>query len=336
MSIKNYILPILLLNLVLTQTVLSQDTIPSDFEPYGNPIMRIYSNLHSGFSGNEPKSGIEVTRAYLGYEYFISENFTAIIKLDIGSSKDADPITSLKRYAYFKSASINYKNNGLTINFGLIDTRQFKAQEKHWGHRYIFKSFMDEYKYAPSADLGASIEYKFNDKFSADLSFMNGEGYQTAQLDDAFETVVGLSFFPAEKWTIRAFVDYYEKKEIENTAGAFVGYKADKVLLGGEFNYKKNVKFKNHHDSWGVSAYASYFVTHKFQVFGRYDYISTNVLKDEVYSWNWDDDGSKIIAGVQFNPVDKLKIAIDYQGWIPYYSSLDLENFIYLNFEFNL
>jgi len=175
-----------------------------------------------------------------------------------------------------------------------------------------------------------------NEFITIDLSFMNGEGYQSVQLDNAYETGFGISLYPLKKWTIRAFVDYYEKEEIENTYGAFIGYKSDRLIFGGEFNYQRNFNFKDENNSWGISGYASYNITKKFEIFGRYDYISTNVLPNELYSWNWEKDGNKILAGVQFKPVDKLKIAVDYQSWIPYYLSLDSEHFLYLNFEFNL
>jgi len=51
---------IFFLLILISQPLFSQSADSSDFMPYGSPIMRIYSNFHTGFTGSELKSGIEV------------------------------------------------------------------------------------------------------------------------------------------------------------------------------------------------------------------------------------------------------------------------------------
>ena len=90
---------------------------------------------------------------------------------------------------YVKNAQITWKQNGWTLNAGLITTTQFKVQEDFWGKRYVMKSFQDEYKFGSSADLGVSVAYKFNKVVSADVIVANGEGYKKVQVKDVLRLV---------------------------------------------------------------------------------------------------------------------------------------------------
>ena len=130
------------------------------------------------------ESAFELARAYLGYEHFLSPEYSARITLDIGSPDDISPFSRIRRYAYFKYAYVQYAKNNLTVEFGLISTLQFKLQEKLWERRFIKKAFADEYKMGSSADLGTMIGYTFSKSFAADFSIMNGEGYSKLQMDD--------------------------------------------------------------------------------------------------------------------------------------------------------
>ena len=51
------------------------------------------------------------------------------------------------------------KQGNIKTWFGLFDMLQFKVQEKFWGYRYLYKSYMDEYRFGSSADLGTGIQY---------------------------------------------------------------------------------------------------------------------------------------------------------------------------------
>ena len=42
----------------------------------------------------------------------------------------------------------------------MISTKLFKVQEELWGHRYLMKTFSDEYKLGHSADLGVNVSFK--------------------------------------------------------------------------------------------------------------------------------------------------------------------------------
>ncbi len=307
----------------------------NEFKPSGHVYGKVYSNFHYQLFMEDGESAFAVDRAYFGYEYFVSEEFTVNLKLDIGSPNQDSQYDILKRYAYFKNAALIYKKDHLKVSFGLIDLMQFKIQENFWGHRYIYKSFMDNHKFGSSADLGASLSYKFNDIVSADFTVMNGEGYDQLQADNNYKSGLGVSIFPIKGLTTRIYVDYTEQSEIQTTWSGFIGYDFKKIAkLGVEYNYQVNNKYKTDHDLHGFSTYASYNVSKKWELFGRYDKLWSNKIDGEEYDWNINKDGSAIIAGIQFKPHKNINIAANYQDWYPYAKNMDNESYFYLNLEY--
>ena len=141
-------------------------------EPKGKAIIQVFANAHTGFGVDNDDRGFELDRSYVGYQYSLGKGLSVKAVLDVGQSSDVD---DYHRIVYVKNAQATWKTGRLTLDGGLISTTQFKVQEKHWGYRYIMKSFQDEYKFGSSADLGLSVAYKFADWMSADAIIVNGE-----------------------------------------------------------------------------------------------------------------------------------------------------------------
>jgi hypothetical protein len=313
--------------------VISQEE-QSAFAPSGKVYGKVFSNFHYQLA-EENESAFAVERAYIGYEHLLSENFTINLKLDIGSPNQESSYDIIKRYAYFKNAALIYSKDKLTLSFGLIDLYQFKIQEKFWGHRYIYKSFMDEHKFGASADLGASISYQVYDKVSADLTVINGEGYNQLQADNAYKTGFGITYLPVKGLTARFYVDYTEQTEIQTTWTGFVGYKLKDIgKIGAEYNFQHNNKYYKDYDLYGFSSYASYNIFEKWELFARYDRLWSNTIDGEENQWNIFKDGSALIGGIQFEPIKNIKIAANYQDWYPYAKNLENEAYFYLNLEY--
>jgi len=328
---------ILIFCFLISTQLAAQKTDTTTFKPHGKPIIKIFSNFHTLISNGTENSAFEIKRAYFGYSYQLSKEFSVIIKLDIGSPDDESPYSLLKRYAYFKNAALKYSKGKLCLNFGLIDLLQFKVQEKFWGHRYIYKSFQDEHKFGSAADIGANIIYKFNENLSADFTIMNGEGYVKLQADDTYKSALGITYKPFKNLTTLIYYDFTKKEVSQSTLSTFAGYKfLKKYLLGIEFNYKSNYQFQKDKNMTGISTYASYDINKKFQLFGRYDRLSSNIITDEENPWNLLKDGSAIIAGIQFTPIKQVKIALNYQDWVPYAKNMSNESYIFVNFEYRI
>jgi hypothetical protein len=156
----------------------------SSFAQKGEPILRVFADFYKGLNKVDNSTAFEIKRVYLGYRGRINEYFSAEAKLDIGSPEDLSQYSLVRRYAYFKTAELRYKKDRLTLHLGLFNTLEFNLQEKAWGYRYLYKSFMDEHKFGPSADIGIGAEYKLNEYFNFDLVISNGEGYKNLQSDE--------------------------------------------------------------------------------------------------------------------------------------------------------
>ena len=338
MYIRNlYSIFVLIFCFLVSTQLAAQKSDTTAFKPHGKPIIKIFSNFHTSLSDGNENSAFEVNKAYFGYSYQLSNEFSVIIKLDIGSPDDGSSYSLLKRYAYFKNAALKYTKGKLCINFGLIDLFQFKVQTKIWGHRYIYKSFQDVYKFGLSADIGANIIYIFNKKISADFTIMNGEGYKKLQTDDTYKCALGITYIPLKNLTTRIYFDLTQKDISQSTLSTFAGYKfLKKFSLGFEFNYKSNYQFQKDNNMIGISTYTSYEINKKFQLFGRYDHLSSNKIIDEEHPWNLLKDGSAIIAGIQFTPIKQIKIALNYQDWVPYAKDISNESYIFVNFEYKI
>ncbi len=297
----------------------------------------IYSNFHSSISeGNNP-SGMEITRAYLGYKKHLSKNVYAKVNLDIGSPNDESQYALLRRFAYFKNAYVAYEDERLTANFGIIGLHQFKIQENFWGHRYIYKNVIDEHKLGYSADIGASISYKFLKWLSADFTFMNGEGYTHLQTDNTYKVGLGVTLKPVKGLILRIYGDYEEKDVSYYSLTGFVGYRFTKNIKAGfEYNQTENYRYLKDHQREAWSAYFSWDFWKHFQLFGRFDKITSNILESEELPWALAKDGSAVITGLQYAPIKGLRMALNYQDWYPYASNEENEAFIYLNFEIKL
>ena len=314
----------------------AQQNQPSPFEN-GKPIGRVFANFYSGIGQGDNPSAFEVRKAYLGYKFDLSSDFSAKIQLDIGSPDDASEYSLLRRFAYFKDAYLQYQKGKIKIRFGIIPIQLFKLQESIWGHRYIYKSVLDEHSLGSSADLGASFNFQATDYLSLDLTLMNGEGYSQLQTDYSYKVGLGFTLSPRNGLIYRCYGDIIQKNETQVTLVNFVGYKINNKLLAGiEYDLKFNDDFEARHDQQVLSAYLSYELTEKFEIFGRYDMIRSNIPDNQDYPWNLSEDGSALISGIQYSPLTNVRLSINYQDWVPYAKNLSNEAFIYLNLEYNI
>jgi hypothetical protein len=307
----------------------------TQFKPHGKPIITVFANYHNYLNENQDFSGFEIRRAYLGYEHYLSKQFYAVVKIDIGSPDDVSPYSRIRRYAYFKNAALRYTWKSLRVDFGLIDMQHFILQEKFWGYRYIARSFSDRYRFGPKADIGFDVIYTLKDVVAFDLTISNGEGYTNIQRDNTLKAALGFTLTPLKGLSIRGYIDAVEKNIIESTLSTFVGYKFRELFrIGFEYNYKFNQDFLEDHNMFGISTYGTVCLHKKVELFGRYDWLSSNIVEYDDIPWNLPYDGSSVIAGIQYTPIKLVKLSLNYQDWVPYAKNEDNLAFIYLNVEF--
>ncbi|PIF06647.1 MAG: porin [Draconibacterium sp.] len=308
------------------------------FEPHGNAFATIFANFHYGVYGAaRNNTAFELARGYIGYEHYLSPEFYAKVNVDIGSPDDLSPRSRMRRYAYFKNAYLRYQKSSLTIDFGLISLKQNNVQERIWERRYLMKSLADEYNLGSSADLGVNFNFAFNDFIDADFTIMNGEGYNSLQMDNIFKYSLGTTIKLPENFTSRVFFDFTRNKIYETTLLLFVSYDYNKKWnLAGEYIIRNNEGWNSRHNRNALSVYGKYNITTKYQLFARYDVVRSDVLESESVPWNLSDDGSALVAGIQYNPIKNIKMALNYHDWCPWAANSTCRGLIYLNLEVKL
>jgi len=210
---------------------------------------------------------------------------------------------------------------------------QFKTQEKFWGYRYLYKSYMDQYRFGPSADLGAGIRYRLTRSISADLVISNGEGYQNLQFDNVYKTGVGMTLEPVPDFTIRIYYTVHTREDPQMCFAGFAGYRFKRFRFACEGILQRNYRFNRDHNRCGYSAYATFALSDRWEFFARYDQVFSNILPEDDIPWNLADDGSAIVGGVQFTPMEMVHLSLNYQDWMEYAENGVVRPFLYLNVE---
>ncbi len=300
-------------------------------ESKGTPIIVIFSNFHTGIGSTDSDRGFGLDRSYLGYQYELTDDLQIKAVMDIGKSSN---VNDYHRIAYIKNAMITWKHNALTLNAGMIPLTSTDFQEKYWGHRYIMKTFLTQYKFGDSADLGVSAAYAFNDWFSADVMISNGEGFKKVQVNDGLLYGVGATITPLEGLSLRLYAGLNEgtldNEEDTFNFSSMLGYKNKIFNVAAEYNMMQNTGFAADADLTGISFYGAANLTNTTEVYARYDMMSS---KDD---WNINSDMSAIIAGMQFKLNKYVKLAPNFRMNMPKADGADNTCFAYISCQFSL
>ncbi len=292
----------------------------SSFKPKGQVLARTFMNVSSAFEDNYEGLNLDVSRAYIGYNYKFTPYLQATVLGDFAAGKDKNG----RFLPALKNAFLQWKKNRLTLTAGLMGLYQFREQEAHWGHRYIYKSFQDQYKFGHSADFGVAMKYQIAKPLSVDFSLTNGEGYKTIKKNKSSRYELGVSLIPIKNMTVRMYADIYnDSKEMhptnlssyddfanQYTYALFVGYKNKRVKAGLEYNYQMNAGLNKDRNQSGYSAYCTVSLNKKWSGLARFDVLTSS--KEKGSSWNRR-DGKVAIIGVEYQPHKNVKIAPNFR-----------------------
>ena len=306
----------------------------------GKPNFKIFWNYHNDFTKEvTKKSAFELKRVYLGYKYNFNDNISAKVTYDIGSNSGGSAYT-----AYVKIAQLDWElNPKIKLSMGLIGNKQFNDQEGLWGYRYAKKGFLNEYKFGASADLGFNSEFTINPKFKINLFILNGEGYKSLQ-DDNGHQKMGTSFIYnfSKKLSGKIYMDSQRSKNtksIKNNS-IFLGYNSTGFRVGVEYGKIENARtYKNaedDHNRDGFSVFGSKKLSNNYELFARYDQISSNILSGESKAWNYNNDGSLVMFGTQYQAIKGVKFNLNYKLFNYNNSIINNKSILSLNAEFKI
>jgi hypothetical protein len=196
---------------------------------------------YAGKSYPENFNAFAFRRIYLGYDYNISEKFSAEFLLTHeGDVTDG----SGDRIMYVKAANIRWKNivknNDLVV--GQMATPFFSLMsEKVWGYRSIEKTVADMRGFAISNDLGIAWQGKAGDKgnFGYNLLVSNGTGQKLET--SKFKEVWGELYVKLleQKLILDVTGNYlmsasYPIAKSNTTIKGFIAYQTDPLTVGVE------------------------------------------------------------------------------------------------------
>ncbi|MDP4240240.1 MAG: hypothetical protein Q8904_12290 [Bacteroidota bacterium] len=291
------------------------------FKPSGKAIVTIFTDFTNVNTNSKTDNAFEVSRAYFGYGYNFSKDFSGKVVFDVANSGGLTPSAFS---AFLKNAYAEYNHGIVKADFGMVGENMFDLQESVWGKRYLYKSLQDQYGFGSSADLGAKVKLQFTPEIALDLAAYNGEGYKNVGIksDSTIQFAVGLTVQPIKNLYARVYYDtkanqsYQSAAVTQSSFNAFVGYKSEQGTLAAEYNTqsgKGNVKGKN----WsGISLYGALPIVKSFSAFARFDELSSDKLASATTGWNsvkTGTDGSVYIVGVEYVPVKGIQIAPNFR-----------------------
>jgi hypothetical protein len=324
------ILTALIFSITLCRVLNAQTTVIQ-----GKPIAEIFTDFHLNLDDTTKTSGFAVNRAHLGYNYTPDGDFSATLIVNLCSPEELAQGTVPKRYAFFREASVSYKKDKLTVNFGMVNTRYADFQQGFWGKRYLGAEYQAQYGYGSVADLGVVADYKINDILKFDISVLNGEGYTNTQVDNSLKTAFGITITTPDNIAVRLYGDITKPKSVwQNTVIAFAGFKNKYGSLGVEASYKSNLDLIKGHNVWGISGTGAININEKSEIFMRYDYFTSVVVPGESLPWDYKKDGTYMIAGIQRTLSNNLRIALNYRRTDPYNPGQKTTNAVYINVHF--
>lgn len=297
-----------------------------------HPITELFTDFHLNLNDTAKTTGFAVNRAHLGYNFNYDNNFSGSVIINVGNPEDLAPGSVPKRYAYIREASISYSYEKVKIALGITGTRLFEFQQRFWGKRYIANTYQSLNGYGFVADLGIVMDYQISEILKADFTLMNGEGYNNIQLDNSHRTSVGFTLTPKNGFAFRIFGDIQHVKNVwQPMFIGFAGFKNNNVTLGAEITYKSNLDQTKGHHAWGVSGTGSVRLAEKTELFARYDYSTSVLVPEDPQKWNYMNDDSFLIIGIQYAFSENVKIALDYQGTYPYNYDLKPSGLAFVN-----
>ena len=282
----------------------------------GKPILTVFADYKAGLGNANDVSGFNLNRAFAGYEVSLPKGFSAKVVLNVESYATEDGKTKFD--AYLKNAQVNWRKNGFSVALGLVNLNQFSVQENAWGHRYIAKSFQEEYGFAYCEDIGIVAAYDFSPSISVDMAFTNGEGRKFKNEDNNYRYGAGITWRPVKGLLLRGYADVHSRTGTPEAAqpfkdqyslALFAGYAHRLFSVGAEFDKSYNHRFISGADLTGYSVYSTVPLYKAWKWYGRFDLLDAS-LNDITQR-----EGNLIILGVDYQPIPYLRLSPNFQSW---------------------
>lgn len=270
----------------------------------------LFFNYKNNLATNNPTvtNAFGIDRAAVRWTETFADKFSGAIQFDLDTSASLGYY-----YLYMKEASLGWNIiPQLQLLVGMQQSLSYKVPEDFWGHRYVYKSFVDQNTFINTFDLGVSARARLlNSNLTVNLAVFNGEGFKKLELNNIFQYCLSAGY-EHKMFTFYAYGDLHPYRNAlgatsntgdQLTFTSVAGFKLTNLFrVGVEFNAVNNKAGSTNASAQqvGLSSYAMCSPLPWLEVFGRFDYMWTRVNATHFYT---------IIAGVQFTPPKYNKVA---------------------------
>lgn len=295
----------------------------------GKVFARIFMDYANNLThAGDRRQGIDISRAYLGYDYQMTQELSARVMIDAAPegilAQTGKSNTASLKNPVLKNAYIKYqdKENKYYIMGGMFTTLENTGYLKYWGNRYISKGLAVDSKMDKGTDIGIAGNYRFNKLISVEASIMNGEGYKTISKNGSFlytlsvplQITKNFEFKPL--FSIKTGEDNHLKDKM--FMSFLAGYKNKFISGGVEFAETFN-DGKDDLNKYGYSIFINGKLNEKFKLIARYDQVkNTESSKSfsgyDIYGENGAFAGHYNLAmfGIEYKLIKNIKIAPAY------------------------
>jgi hypothetical protein len=228
------------------------------YKAHSDSLNRGETNQYTGIE--KGRNAFQIRRIYLGYNYDITQKFSAELLLAAEDNittntgvSTGDLLSNNKLSIYIKLANLRWKNiwKGTDLVVGQVFTPAFPLlTEPTWGYRSIEKTIADRLR-TPSYDLGVTLQGKFDpNKGNYGYNIMVANGTGARPENDKYKWFYGdvyAKFFD-QKLIVDLYADYQRTNwnpsfhHSRNMIKGFAAYTTPSFTAGIEalVNYGKN------------------------------------------------------------------------------------------------
>lgn len=250
------------------------------------------------------ENGFGYRRAYLSADARLSEQFSALIRLE---ANDSAVNSAGNPSPFIKDLSVTWHNafgDGHSLQFGVTSPPSFTVSEQLWGFRALEKTILDLDGIVASRDMGIVVRGPVTTSGSVRYGLMVANNSGVRNETNKHKRIYGqLEFYPGERFlaTIGSdFATYPGDVDHVLNMNAFVGIQDDgyKAGLEGYVSNQSNDSGMSDDSRSGVSIFGRRSMSHTVEIVGRLDYSS----------YPGDAARTYVIAGVSVTPDPHVRI----------------------------
>jgi len=294
-------------------------------------------------SNNTKSTGLNVDRAYLTAKYYFNNDWLMRITTDTNAESNVKGNNIFLKYAYVEGKLLG---KAAVLRFGQSHTPWIDYQQHQNKHRFVFKTFVDTWKFDDSSDLGIGLKGKvLGGKLGYWVTETNGQGYGKGNIgtngNNALDFNSRVSLYPIKHLSLdfqfrdgfrgsKKFVNNVSTSGIKSTLfQGQIAYTPHGYGVGiGYVNSKDSAKGAdglsvNHGSSYALSTAAGsvkdlksdgFYVWGRkslgggFGVFGTYEYLK-NKRQKVLLATEADEKITRFVLGAQYSPVKHVTFA---------------------------